>query len=169
MTLRRMSRWPALLLAGAFALYAVPVPAAELADKRADSEARLKKDVFCLASDECEGRGPTTKGLNKAADYIAAEFKKAGLKPGGPEDSYFQPFPLPAAVQDAPAVLTLHGPQGQEIELKEGAQFAALAYGAAGKADDAGVVFAGYGAAADPLKYDDFADLDVAGKVVIVL
>jgi hypothetical protein len=170
MTLRRLPRWPALLLLGALALYAARVPAAESLEKRnADSEARLKKDIFFLASDECEGRGPTTKGINKAADYIAAEFKKAGLKPGGPDGSYFQPFTIDGSVQEAPAVLTLTGPKGQVIELKEGVHFNGLGYGAAGKSEDAGVVFAGYGAKVDPLKYDDYADLDAAGKVVIVL
>ena len=56
----------------------------------------MKSDVTYLASDELEGRGPTTKGINKAADYIADEFKKAGLKPGGVDGTYFQPFPYPA-------------------------------------------------------------------------
>jgi Peptidase family M28/PDZ domain/PA domain len=167
---RKLPRWPALLLIGAFALYATLIPAAEsTAAKRAESEARLKKDIYFLASDECEGRGPTTKGIDKAADYIAGEFKKAGLKPGGPDGSYFQPFTIPGAVQDAPAVLKLKGPKGQEIELKEGVQFYPLAVGGAGKDTGAAVVFAGYGTAAEPLKYNDYAGLDVEDKVVIVL
>ena len=58
------------------------------AAREAESEARLKKDITYLASDECEGRGPTTKGLDRAADYIANEFKKAGLKPGGVDGTY---------------------------------------------------------------------------------
>src|SRR5947209_17806033 len=56
----------------------------------AASEARLKRDVTYLASDELEGRGPTTKGINLAAAYIADQFKKAGLKPGNPDGTYFQ-------------------------------------------------------------------------------
>src|ERR1700694_2860240 len=58
------------------------------------SEARLKKDVFVLASGECEGRGVGTKGLDMAADYVADQLAKAGLKPGGTAGSYFQPFPM---------------------------------------------------------------------------
>ena len=42
---------------------------------------RMRKDVFFLASPECEGRGIDTKGIDKAADYVADAFKKAGLKP----------------------------------------------------------------------------------------
>src|SRR5437773_7229371 len=57
-----------------------------------DSLARMKKDLYFLAGEECEGRGLKTEGINKAAAYIANEFKAAGLKPGGPAGSYFQPF-----------------------------------------------------------------------------
>ena len=56
-----------------------------------DSVARMKKDLYYLAGDECEGRGLKTEGINKAADYIAAQFKAAGLKPAF-ADGYFQPF-----------------------------------------------------------------------------
>src|SRR5262245_48594192 len=83
--------------------------------RAAESEARLKRDVTFLASDECEGRGPQTEGLRKAGEYIAAEFKKAGLKPAF-GDSYFQPF----HISRGRGRLTLEGPGGQKIELKEG-------------------------------------------------
>src|SRR5438132_12224938 len=56
------------------------------------SRQRMKKDIFYLASEECEGRGIDTEGINKAADYIVSELKAAGVKPGGKDGSYFQPF-----------------------------------------------------------------------------
>src|SRR5262245_66158948 len=74
----------------------------------AASEARLKRDVTFLASDECEGRGPATKGIILAGNYIANEFKKAGLKPGGVDDSYFKPFAAAGAKLESPARFTLH-------------------------------------------------------------
>ncbi|HTF04052.1 MAG TPA: M20/M25/M40 family metallo-hydrolase [Bacteroidia bacterium] len=55
------------------------------------STERIKKDVTYLASDKLKGRGTSTKGEKKAANYIAGEFKKAGLQPKG-TDGYFQPF-----------------------------------------------------------------------------
>src|SRR6266851_5477461 len=67
------------------------------------AEARMRKDVTFLASDECEGRGVTTKGINLAADFIAEEFKKAGLQPID-KDGYFQSFSVitGAAKLDSP-------------------------------------------------------------------
>src|SRR5438128_4977645 len=60
-------------------------------------EERMRKDITFLASDECEGRGVTTKGINLAADYIAKQFQQAGLKPVGTDGSYFQPFAMKGA------------------------------------------------------------------------
>ncbi len=56
---------------------------------------RLLEHVHYLAGDEMEGRGIGTTGLDNAADYIAEQFKKAGLKPGGNSETYFQNFTAP--------------------------------------------------------------------------
>lgn len=56
---------------------------------------RLQAHVNYLASPELEGRGVGTAGLDKAAEYIKDQFQKAGLKPGGDGDSYFQVFEVP--------------------------------------------------------------------------
>jgi len=176
----------ALALACAWAALAARAPAAEELDRarQAASEARMRKDIYFLASDECEGRGPTTQGINKAADYIANEFKKAGLKPGGKDGSWFQPFAVAGAKQTGPARLAFRSPGGRTLELKEGVDFHPQGISDSGKVS-AGVVFAGYGitstpsparkgGAKDPAPsvnpdYDDYAGLDVEGKVVIVL
>src|SRR5262249_19180979 len=62
------------------------------AETLADSEKRLRNDLQFLTSDDCEGRGFSTKGINLAADYIAREFEKAGLRPSAPGRGYFQSF-----------------------------------------------------------------------------
>jgi hypothetical protein len=135
-------------------------------------EARLRRDVTFLASDECEGRGPGTEGIEKAGQRIAAEFKKAGLEPGGPEGSYFQPFTTPSAILDEPAELTLIRTEGGAVErtvhLHQGSQFWPMGLGDGGEAD-AAVVFAGYGITSERAHYDDYAHLDASGKVVVVL
>src|SRR5437660_459394 len=122
-------RWfgSSLLLGGVALLLGLPAGAAEKAATKAElSEARLKKDIFYLASDECEGRGPTTKGINLAAQYIAEQFKEAGLAPGGKDGSWFQPFTIPGATLRGTAKLVLHGPLGQEIVLAQGEHFQPL-------------------------------------------
>src|SRR5437867_928302 len=78
-------RWRVAALVGVLVVLGTQARAAEDA-----AEARMRRDVTFLASDACEGRGITTKGINLAADYVAAEFKKAGLKPAPPGNSYFQ-------------------------------------------------------------------------------
>jgi hypothetical protein len=134
-------------------------------------EARMRKDITFLASDECEGRGVTTKGIQLAAEFIAAEFKKAGLKPGGPDGSYFQPFSISGRGNlEPPTLLRLRGPQGQEVELKLNEHFQPLGLSGSGKVT-APLVFLGYGATAtNPhAPYDDYKGVDVAGKIVVLV
>jgi hypothetical protein len=130
---------------------------------------RMRRDITFLASDECEGRGVQTAGIEKAAAYISGEFKKAGLKPGGPGGSYFQPFTMnaPAELTTTPS-LRLSGPLGQEIDLKYQKQFSVFGTSVSGKVR-APVVFASYGITAPKIDYDDYKDVDVAGKVVVLL
>jgi Zn-dependent M28 family amino/carboxypeptidase len=139
-------------------------------DDSASVQERLRRDVTFLASDGCEGRGVATQGINRAADYIAAEFRKAGLKPGGTNGTYFQPFPIPGGVLEAGPHLALTGPLGQRVELKAGQDYEPMGLAHSGKLADAALVFAGYSATAPKeVGYDDYAGLDVEGKVVIVL
>lgn len=131
---------------------------------------RMRKDLLFLTSEECEGRGAQTQGLNKAADYIAQEFKKIGLKPGGPKDSYFQPYTMQTgrAKVGAGNSVRLTGPLGQQIELEPGQHFETVGLSVSGKLT-APVVFVGYGLSVPDLKYDDYAGIDVTGKIVIVM
>jgi Zn-dependent M28 family amino/carboxypeptidase len=132
-----------------------------------ESYGQLKKDLYFLAGEECEGRGLKTEGINKAAAYIAAEFKAAGLKPIGKDGSYFQPFSMKESYLEAgPHKLTLSGPEGKEIDPAFSKVFTVS--GLSGKGTiGGGLVFAGYGITSD--KYDDYAGLEVKNKVVIVL
>ena len=124
-----LPRRQVLALAGLLIVLGAQAPAANLA-----VEARMRKDVTFLASDECEGRGITTKGINLAADYIAHEFKEAGLKPAGSEGSYFQPFTMRGPSKlGSPNTLVLKGPLGQRMELTQGEQFQVLGLSGSGK------------------------------------
>jgi hypothetical protein len=167
----------------AIALLLVAAFAAQAADSAADSEARLRQSVSYLASDELEGRGVGTIGLDQAADFIAARFKQLGLRTdlfnGGP----FQEFEISLSPEMGPAEhnrLSLIGPADpsadtRRVELQLSKDFTTLAIGSSGKVA-APLVFAGYGITATDLKsgeqpfsYDDYAGIDVSRKVVIVL
>src|ERR1051326_972408 len=153
--------------ASAAVLLAGLIPVARGADD--SSVERLRKDLQFLTSDECEGRGAQTQGLAKAADYIAAEFKRVGLKPAGTE-GYFQPFTMRAgrATPGSKNSLVLKGPLGQEIDLAYDKQFRPIGMSATAGAT-APLVFAGYGITTPDGTYDDYKGLDATGKIVIVL
>ncbi|HMF17596.1 MAG TPA: hypothetical protein VKE98_10340, partial [Gemmataceae bacterium] len=132
-------------------------------------EARLLQDLKFLTSDVCEGRGIQTKGINLAAEYIEREFVKAGLKPGGSKGSYYQPFVVATSAKAGPKNhFMLKGPLGQTITLEHGRDFSVLPVGGSDKVD-APIVFAGYGITSTDPAYDDYAGLDVEGKVVLLL
>jgi hypothetical protein len=178
MSLCRWLRWQRTVLIAMAVLVVVPLRAEEAArpTREQESEARLKHDIFYIGGPECEGRGPTTEGLKKAGDYIASEFKKAGLKPGNPDGTYFQNYTINGAIKEGPAHLVLKAADGRVITLKEGEHFDAMGLGAAGKRTNLPIVFAGYGLTSVPdpkirarPDYDDYAGLDVEGKVVVIL
>ncbi|CAN5381153.1 hypothetical protein BH10PLA2_BH10PLA2_25330 [soil metagenome] len=142
----------------------------QAADVKPDLMAtRMKKDLTYISSDECEGRGVTTKGINLAADYIVDQFKKIGLQPGGVDGTYFQPFTMHGAAKlGEGSSVKLQGPQGQEITLKPYRHFKVMGLSGTGTIT-APVVFVGFGATGTKNNYDDFKNIDVTGKIVMLL
>lgn len=141
-----------------------------VAANKLESTARVGEDIRYLASDELEGRGPGTDGLQKAADYIRDEFQRHGLTSGSRDGSFMQPFEIviDTKVVEPKTKLVLRGPEGQELKLELGADYQPLATGGAGSAK-ADVVFAGYGITAPKIEYDDYQNADIEGKVVLII
>ncbi len=157
----------AAIMAGLMFGFATPIPAQKPFDDPILE--RMRKDIFFLASPECEGRGVETKGIEKAADYVADAFKQAGLKPAMKNGSYFQPFTVVESVKlGTPNKSILSGPMGVTKELKVGTEFNPMGFSPTSKAAGE-LVFVGYGITAPELKYDDYAGVDVAGKVVVMI
>ena len=121
---------------------------------------RMRADLTYLSSDELEGRGINTAGINKAADRIREEFKKAGLKSGVPDGSYFQPFKY-GQTYKVNAEKTHFEVAGKK--LTAGKDYSPMTSGGSSPFKG-GVVFAGYGITTDGGKYDDYKGIDASGK-----
>ncbi|QDU99220.1 M28 family peptidase [Lignipirellula cremea] len=131
-------------------------------------ELRLKQDASYLADDKLEGRGPRTRGLELAADHIAAEFERIGLDVRSYGRSPFHEFLSYSTPVLAHRKAAIAFADGELAALEPGANFQPLALGGSGEVD-APLVFAGYGITAPDLDYDDYADLEVKDKVVVIM
>ncbi len=128
----------------------------------------LIEKIHDLASPEKEGRGSGTPGEARAADYIAREFRKIGLKPAGDGESYFQSFDITLGVRlGKDNRLTLET-DGQPISYQPGVAFTPFGFSDEGSLSGE-VVFVGYGITAPELNYDDYAGIDVKEKIVLVM
>jgi len=128
---------------------------------------RYLEHVKFLASPELQGRGAGSAGLESAAHYIARQFQAFGLKPAGPS-GYLQPFSLTANARLGAQNRFEFRLGDQPRRLEPNRDFLPLNFSAAGEVS-APVVFAGYGITAPEYNYDDYAGLDVKGKLVLVL
>jgi hypothetical protein len=138
--------------------WSLELPAPSAADE-------LLRHAKYLASSELTGRGVDTPGIKLARDYIKSEFAKYGLKPGGDNGSFLQGFDVAVGVTiKQPTRLSL----GSEPILALDQDWTALGFSKS-DAVEAPLVFAGYGITAKDYGYDDYADIDVKGKVVLVL
>ncbi len=131
---------------------------------------RVREDIKVLASDELQGRGVETEGIEVAAKRIIDTYEKAGLKPGMPDGSWRQSFPvvLGDEVITEKSKVELTGPDGSKVALKLKDEFQPIRRGTNGEASG-GLAFVGYGISSEEDKYDDYAGIDVAGKVVIMI
>jgi hypothetical protein len=135
----------------------------------------LLQHVRFLASDDLKGRGNGTQGLDRAADYIAATFRNAGLEPGGRNGGWYQSFELVAGLKVGRRNQLTIDYGGQRISLALGAGYYPLGAPAnenpavaSTDLEDLPVVFAGYGLVVPSLGYDDYAGIDVSGKAVLI-
>lgn len=125
-----------------------------------------KHHVNILASDEFQGRGSGTAGQWLAAKYIATEFVHYGLKPAGNDQRYYQDFEIVHRDLGATRLVIERGTQQIDFSLKSGY----IPFSFTGENDlEAEIVFAGYGITAPEHSYDDYRDIDVRGKLVLVL
>jgi len=131
------------------------------------AEAYLRHVRF-LASDEMQGRGNGSPELNKAAEYIAGQFAAAAVQPGGDDGTFFQKFQIATGSRLGPRNMLTFVIGGKEITAAIGKDY--VPFGAGEKTALSGdVVFAGYGISSEENKYDDYKDVDVTDKIVLVM
>lgn len=131
---------------------------------------RMNQAVRVLASDDFEGRAPASAGEEKTVAWLVEQFRAAGAEGGGPNGSYVQVAHLSRTRQDGPATIAAHV-GGQTIDLARGPDVLVSSDRPVSHitVTDAPVVFVGYGATAPERQWDDFKDVDVRGKVIVVL
>jgi Zn-dependent M28 family amino/carboxypeptidase len=132
------------------------------------SAARVRADVEFLADDLLEGREAGTRGYEIAARYAAAALASAGMAPGADDGTYFQQVPFVESTPTSTSMrLTVDG-QTSDIPLPDQGIVGSSA--TRERVDvSAPVVFAGFGVTAPEFGYDDYAGLDVKGKIVALL
>jgi hypothetical protein len=150
--------------AGLFTLLAVPAAGAAKPVVTAADTMLVRGYERILADPKWEGRGIGTAGIDSAANWIAGRMKAFGLRPGGENGGYLQPFEVTTGViAQEPCVLEA---AGRSFALGEALQ--PLGFSTNGTAR-AHVVFAGYGITAPGQAYDDYAGIDVHDAIVLVL
>jgi len=127
-------------------------------------EERALEHIVYLASDELGGRQPGTPGGRAAGDYIAARFAEYGLQPAGLDATYFQTFTVPYGRITEPPILTIIPPRGETLTRT-------YAYRTDYRALTGGYLGAGVGEGPvvwlNECLHDDYAGLDMVGKVVL--
>ena len=132
------------------------------------SGARIRADVEFLADDLLEGREAGTRGYDLAARYAASALKAAGYAPGADDGTYFQQVPFIESTPTATSMrLTINGAT-TDVPLPDEGLVGSSAGRPAAEVT-APVVFAGFGVTAPDFGYDDYAGLDVTGKIVAIL
>jgi hypothetical protein len=127
----------------------------------------LVEQVKTLAAPDMEGRASGTPGAKRAALHIAAEMQRAGLRPGGDDGTWEQAFTVPTGIRLGNGnALNVVTPAPRALVL--GREFVPLTVSADGTLES-DVVFAGFGITAPDVGWDDYAGLDVRGRVVLVI
>ena len=131
----------------------------------------LLRHIQYLASDELEGRRAGEEGEWKAGEYIAKEFEKYGLSPQGDDGTYFQFLEVVSGVHlgEENSLEFVHSASrtpNPALKLEE--DYIPFGFSSSGELEG-DMVFCGYGITAEEYHYDDYADIEVDGKIVVIL
>ncbi len=128
----------------------------------------LLAHIKVLASDEFEGRAPGSKGEDLSVKYITDQFKKIGLKPGNPDGTYTQEVPL-AGIQSEPRMSFVIGDKTMDLKYPDNFVASSARLQPEIKIEKSDLVFVGYGVVAPEYGWDDYKNVDVRGKTLLML
>ena len=128
----------------------------------------LLAHIKILASNEFEGRAPGSKGEDLSINYIADQFKKLGLKPGNPDGTYFQEVPL-AGIKSEPTMSFVVGADATNLKYPDDFVASSARLQPEIKVDNSDLVFVGYGIVAPEYGWDDYKNVDIHGKTILML
>ncbi len=128
----------------------------------------LLAHIKVLASDEFEGRAPGSKGEELSVKYITDQFKKIGLKPGNPDGTYTQEVPL-AGIKSEPRMSFVVGDKTMDLKNQDDFVASSARLQPEIKIEKSDVVFVGYGVVAPEYGWDDYKNVDVKGKTLLML
>lgn len=130
----------------------------------------LLNHIEVLASDEFEGRAPAIRGEELTVNYLVSELEQMGIAPGMPDGRYIQEFPLLGQqIDGSTARFTINRNGSLVQDLSFGSDFMAWPANEAEQVSisNAGLIYVGYGIQAPEFDWDDYKDVDVAGKVLV--
>lgn len=130
----------------------------------------LRAHIEFLADDVLQGRDTGSNEYEISARYVASHFKQYGLKPAGENNSWFQSVPFVKSQLDTKAVQMMMHQGNKETTFAFPEQF--MSYPSATTSElgvRAKLAFVGYGIVSERLKHDDYANIDVTGKIVVML
>jgi Zn-dependent M28 family amino/carboxypeptidase len=128
----------------------------------------LLAHIKVLASDEFEGRAPGSKGEELTVKYITDQFKKIGLKPGNPDGTYTQEVPL-AGIKSEPQMSFVTRDKTMDLKFPDDFVASSARLQPEIKIDKSDLIFVGYGVVAPEYGWDDYKNVDVKGKTLLML
>jgi len=126
--------------------------------------------VAALASEKYEGRLTGTEGFNKSAEWVVSHFEKWGIKPAGDHDTFLQAFPNPYTLVFEDCYAYLHISFNGDVLKKHYQYVEEFIPGSTSGSGEvtAEVIYVGYGITAPELNYDEYAGVDVKGKIILM-
>ena len=148
----------------------LPPPAVPLSSLPKIDPAAVLETTTRLSADKFQGRSPGTPGEELTVAYLRMRFEQLGLQPGNPDGTYIQKVPL----------VGITGTESKPVTFTKGNETLALKWrdevvawskhvAPAASVTDSDVVFVGYGVEAPEFNWNDFKDVDVKGKTIVVL